>query len=270
MRSLLGFIFLGCSLACPEDPNCRMCVQTTCVICFDSIVNSEGKCDSKISAVPHCSLYHGESGKSSCRKCVPGYFLEFDGQCLPCEESECAKCKPPGDFCEMCFDGFLAAQNGKCTKKKTVDPGCFVARDNGVCEICREGFSLRPDMKCQKGLSNCQFQSSDSRCDICLEGTFLTSEGACQGTPKPIPDRSSASTLLRWIFIIASLLVVAAIIFVLVRRRKNHVEDSGKTEPILQNGQDHSEYKIEDVGPASPRSNEVEKRNSEKDIQVSP
>lgn len=229
-------LFIGFSLSCPEDPNCRMCLGTTCAMCFDAVIRAGSKtCDPKIALIPHCELYIPEQDRAICILCVPGYYLSGENKCERCP-SGCAACteskselKTDGNFveassyCTACFDGLLA-KNGVCGPEKAGDDKCEIPGPTG-CTFCKEGYAINQADKCVPSPKGCQFVADSGACVQCRDGTYLSKSQTCIGEPKPVPDFGKSWFLQVLLTILALLLVlgllVLVVFFCMKRRREN-------------------------------------------------
>ena len=218
----LVFFVMGSFFACPDDPYCTMCHENLCLSCFDSVVSEEGNCDPNIKLVPHCSRYLRKEGQNPCTECALGYRLE-GGVCVRCPIENCADCSSPDPkVCVSCFEG-LIAENGKCLPKKSPDLACFVPISEEVCRLCRPGFTVNKNFKCDKGIPGCIYMGKTNECEICHEGTYITATKECKGTPKKVPDYDEASPFwfVKYLLCICLLIGAGVWIYLNIYRKTN-------------------------------------------------
>ena len=193
IRILIVMIF-GVGLGFQDDPYCRAYSsyrKGACSLCFNSVVNLDGKCDPFITLIDNCDNYERVGEKVICKFCAPGFFLSKNKVCRPCKAKDCAVCFAPGKKCAACSKGLLAS-NGQCISSQNLienceihlneekclkckvgnsldskgtcipaSPLCEVIDDKGLCSVCRKGASMGPSFQCQKSLSETNWWSTE-------------------------------------------------------------------------------------------------------------
>ena len=217
----LVFFVMGSLFACPDDPYCSLCREGLCILCFDSVVSENGSCDPNIELISHCSRYQRKEGKVVCSDCALGYRLE-GGVCVRCPIENCADCSfTDPNFCVYCFNGILS-ENGKCLSKKSPDPNCFAQINVEVCRLCKPGFAINKDSRCEKGIPGCLYTEKNNECEVCLEGAYITSTKQCKGTPKKIPDYDEISRFWFVKYLLCFFLLIGVGVWIYFKVYKTH------------------------------------------------
>ena len=222
MRGIfLVFFAIGSLFACPDDPYCSLCYEGFCILCYDSVATEGGVCDPNIKLVPHCSRYLRKEDHNPCIECALGYRLE-GGVCVRCPVENCADCSADLNICDSCFDG-LIPENGVCLSKKSPDKNCFAPLNEEICRLCNFGFTINKDYMCEKGIPGCLYMEKNNECQICQEGTYITSNKQCKGTPKKVPDYDEASPFwfVKYLLCICLLIGAGVWIYLNVYRKTN-------------------------------------------------
>ena len=229
MRTFICMMLLsGGLMGCPDDPFCRKCSEEgKCELCYDSVLTEEGKCDPKIELIPHCSIYGKDPKSTVCVSCVYGYRQE-KGVCVRCAESNCAICETAADNCSQCF-GNVLAKDGKCSNVKMQDSNCFIPFDEEKCVLCAPGFAGTHQLLCKNGPRNCLYRADSSTCETCLDGTYLSKDFTCIGTPKPVPDFETNWVLFGLVFLV--LVVIAGTVYYFFFYNKKNRGGSSYDEP---------------------------------------
>jgi len=146
----------GECIKCTMD-NCNECTKDLCTKCAPGFLLSNGEC--KTQCIANCTVC---SSASTCDKCKPTHFLE-NGTCNECSTKfqDCATCTQ-----DKCLTYFCQFTDPECDKKRT--PGQYFSEVTQKCE------------KCPEGCKHCMYDHlKGSKCTICNNGLFLTSEGEC-------------------------------------------------------------------------------------------
>jgi len=160
--SILATSVLSCGtdcLKCSNENKCEVCRQNYdkedgSNVCFKLVDLYCIKADQLA----------GTNIRASCSQCASGYRLE-NNKCRICEISGCKNCTTDISKCDECYEGQL----------KTVDRAI---------QSC--------DTKC--GVENCAKCLLRDKCDSCMSGYFLSSDGKnCTSCTKSNCDRCAIS-----------------------------------------------------------------------------
>lgn len=162
--------------------------------------NDEGQCEKTF-----CTSYN----ESICEKCVDGYYLNAEKNCIKIPISECIRYD--GEKCTECLDGDDPKEDGTCNQHEWIE-GCTEYK-NGKCIECDDGkdefYTLKND-KCKfKGCKS--GQNVYESCLICQAGYRLDDDDICVGYDgsKDAPTSSSKNNKAEfaWIIFILALLI---------------------------------------------------------------
>jgi len=139
--------------------HCSECNADICTKCAPGFLLSGGECKTK--CIENCDVC---TYATTCDKCKPTHYLEkVNGTCIECSKKfqDCATCTE-----DKCLTYLCQHTDPECEKKAT--PGQYFSEITQKCEKCSEG--------CKK----CEYnQFKGSKCLMCNDGLFLTSEGEC-------------------------------------------------------------------------------------------
>ena len=206
----------------PGINHCLKCnpITNLCFKCENDIYSPDnlGGCKyAKICKEGNNHCIECDEDKNLCKKCEESYFPDENGQCSytkNCELSQngkCLKCKDnfiligkdseysikicklinsedlknckkinlQNGLCEICKDGyFLNEGDKKCTKVENCYESTF-----GICKKCKQYYYLdKKEDKCkeQKGIfEHCKESIEGKVCDSCEEDYFFDEEGNC-------------------------------------------------------------------------------------------
>lgn len=117
------------------------------------------------------------------------FFLITINEILTQDQEKCLSFPTSGPECSLCLNTDIT-EEGICIEKKE-ETGCLLQqkpenKEDSGCMMCKEGFALSENGKCEKNdkiIESCKskfIEDSDSiYCDIC-EGGFPTEEGNCK------------------------------------------------------------------------------------------
>ena len=218
-----GFVLLGstCHEKSKEVKNCSYYNRSLCIACDKGFalernkcvvqncneVDALGKCTSckdgfylqsvnkdsgksvkvcvRHTHHPNCAIL--EKSKDQCKDCSSGYVLNEKKQCEKSIISENCQVASTSDKVEECPFGKLIDDKGNC-----ISDNCQSRDGNGVCLLCRKGFTLDDfDKKCSKRQdTHCLVYSSvEVTCSLCEEKYYLSDdqENSCSKVNK-IPN----------------------------------------------------------------------------------
>jgi len=140
---------------------CAACLgggKTDCTKCSSGFLLSGGECKTK--CMENCAVC---TSASTCSECKPTHFVGTNGTCVECSTKfhDCATCTK-----DKCLTYLCQHNDPQCNLKKT--PGQYFSETTQKCE------------KCSDGCDECEFDHfKGSKCTLCKNGLFLTSEGEC-------------------------------------------------------------------------------------------
>ena len=138
-----------------ENPWCLVYEQSAsatrflCAVCQEGYYpNDDGICQIVKNPIANCR-YHLFDGL--CQNCTEGYVLQFDGRlCFrkPDWDPNCDEFSYSPD-CSLCEPGFFI-RDGTCVECQGLTLGCAYCdpADNGVCLLCRFGYSMTDQLTC--------------------------------------------------------------------------------------------------------------------------
>lgn len=176
---VMGF---GVALGCRDDPYCRAYSsyrKGACSLCFNSVVDSQGRCDPFITLIDNCDRYERVGEKVICKFCAPGYFLSKNKTCRPCKAKDCAVCFAPGNKCAACSKGLLAS-NGQCILGENRIDNCEVHLNEDKCLKCKVGNALDSKGMCVSASPLCEVMSDKGLCSLCRQGASMGPSFQCE------------------------------------------------------------------------------------------
>ena len=170
---------------CSYSSNCEISDEGKCLKCKENFIlvgldNYFYKgitiCKSTILGdFKNCEKIDAEKGV--CYECKNGFFLTSeDHKCISIENCN----ESTFDLCTKCNNGYyLDKKENKCKSysNNTAFRRCQETVDGKVCDICEEEFYFDANKKCT-AINYCEKSSSDTRCEKCIEGYYLTEYGS--------------------------------------------------------------------------------------------
>lgn len=167
--------------------------ETACDSCPKNygFIEEEGVTNCTIINSPNC-IKSTHVYPFKCILCSKGFY-QLRGDCYPAEKIVNCEYYLANKICMTCKKGFVRSWDGKKCQKIgeiifPVDEQCtssFLA-PKLICVACRPGYFLSEGTCKECGRSgNCMFCDPDdsTRCLVCLPGTVMNEEGACEGEP---------------------------------------------------------------------------------------
>ena len=149
-----------------------------CTSCLDGFILNTGtkKCDQR--TAEHCASE--EENIDQCKTCLNGYWL--DSGTKKCVKSTtvhgCSIYAADEDACELCESGRFP-KNKLCFEVTIPVENCVYYIDNGVCQICINGFTLVGEVCVGGTISGCNSYVSSTQCGGCKSGKYLASPTSC-------------------------------------------------------------------------------------------
>ncbi|ELP87571.1 hypothetical protein EIN_215490 [Entamoeba invadens IP1] len=165
--------------------------------------------------MPYCGTC--EDAADKCNTCVTGYLLNSEGKCEFGRDKNCES--PFLDVCVKCSDGYMYdvltktckkgvelcffqydtslqlvkcsscynnltvfTENNTCIDCIAKNPNCLKTDkdDCRECSVCRDGYKLTTDNKCEV-VPNCAVVNSDGSCTMCIDGFYLENSECKRG-----------------------------------------------------------------------------------------
>jgi hypothetical protein len=199
------YLFTNKCLACPDK--CSSCTSLTrCTGCKTGILINYACTEGCSSSDPYCMKC--SSTPNTCIQCITGFYLNSQGKCSKCPDTNCSTCDSTGQCvtckssytlqksdsnlcvpagtncanyntdltCNQCKDGYILDSKKSCMSKCN-DENCQTCDANGVCQTCKTGFVSHAqdlDILCVPPNTYCAyFNYVDLSCTKCQDGFIL-------------------------------------------------------------------------------------------------
>lgn len=235
------FIFIGFSLACPDEDNCIQCdiANSKCISCESSLLDElTSKCKLDQNPIKNCKVYGPNTAAPSCQKCAWGFGVHGaeNNECKKCQIDGCAECNFDDTKCRKCFGQKVVNIAGdQCiTIEHFEAPNCEVNVNNEqvktpFCVSCNSKFSIVNGECVKETIPDCA-EMDGNKCFACKYGFYVAKDETCvlNGNKKPDPpSKKSYTGLLILLFAIA--IGAGAYWFFKIRPQSNN----GLYEPAL-------------------------------------
>lgn len=165
----------------PEE-KIQFCLEyqsnVNCKICEPNFYKKAPKECVPVTKIDFCKIYDGFV-ESKCDECESDYFLE-DQICkirtVSKSINNCAVNAIDRDACERCANGFETNSEGSQCLPEIANCQEYQKSITEIsCNICEDTYYLNSN-KCSLGaIDDCQRYESESRCETCGQGSYLSS-----------------------------------------------------------------------------------------------